>query len=190
MSSEDQKSSGTGSGVINQIVGTVQDAIGQLTGSGQNQSEGKARQNVGQDQVDASRTAAKVGPFTATAEGGAHVDSQKRQEGSWQQTIGNAYKVVGDLTGSESLKQQGIQQYEDGVQKQREGQAEDLTQGVTDRVKGGIGATAAGFMGNTRAQAEFQEQHDGGKAGQRSVEADLRKEADAEQKRREQNQYR
>jgi len=184
----DESKPSTIGGYANQAVGTVQDAFGQLTGTGQSQSQGETRRDVGQDQVDASRTSAKIGPVTATAEGGVHVDSQKRTDGSWNQTLGSGKQFIGGVIGSDSLKQQGREQYDRGVQEEAEGRAQDYVQGVSDRVKGTIGTMTADLVGNPDAKAEYQRQHDDGKAGQRSVEDDLQREADSEQRRRQQNQ--
>jgi len=178
----DPQAPSTLGGFINSAAGTVQSAIGQLTGSGKDYSEGEARRNVGEDQVDASRATAKVGPMTATAEGGAHIDNKDRQEGSWDQTIGSGKQFVGGLVGSESLKTQGRDQYDEGVRRETAGQASDLVQGVSDRVKGTVGNIGAAVTGDTEAQRKYQDMHDGGKASQRSVEYDLQRKAETEQR--------
>jgi len=170
-------------GIINSATGAVQSAIGQLTGSGKDFQDGEAKRDIGESQKEASHATAKLGPVTATGEGGAHVDNADRQQGSWDQTLGSGKQFVGGLVGSESLKSEGQSQYEAGVARETQGQATDLASGLTDRVKGSLGGIGAAITDDREAQARYQEQHDAGKAAQRSVEYDLQKKAEAEDRR-------
>jgi len=182
MSSNNETQPSTLGGIINSAAGAIQSGIGQLTGSGADYSHGEAKRNLGEQQKDESRATAKVGPFTATSEGGAHVDNKDRTEGSWDQTIGSGKQFVGGVIGSDNLKSQGRDQYDAGVSKEAQGQANDFVQGVGDRVQGTLGGIGAALTNDRVAQEKYAEQHDQGKASQRSVEYDLQKRAEAEQR--------
>lgn len=91
-------------------------------------------------------------------------------------------EMVGNLVGSESLKQEGVAQNREGKGQEAEGQLKDLGAGVKDRVGGAVGGAIAGITGDREGQAAAQKQHDDGKARQRGVEAELQKEADAQAK--------
>ena len=77
--------------------------------------------------------------------------------------------------------QEGIQQNADGKGQEAAGQLSDLGQGISDRAKGAIGAAVAGVTGDQAEQEKRQQQHDIGKSLQRGVEADLAKQAEAQQ---------
>jgi uncharacterized protein YjbJ (UPF0337 family) len=104
-----------------------------------------------------------------------HKDSSDRTEGSWNQTVGAAKESIGNLVGHDGLKQAGIEQNQQGKAQEAQGQLNDLGQGIMDRGKGAVGSAVAGLTGDKEAQAKFNQIHDDGKAGQRSVEADLQR---------------
>ncbi|KAF3909762.1 hypothetical protein AA313_de0210228 [Arthrobotrys entomopaga] len=162
--------------MVQGVTGTVQSAIGQLTGNQKDVQDGEIKRSTAEENNERSHTTAKLGPVTATAEGGAHVDHEDRQNGSWDQTIGSGKQFVGGLIGSESLKAQGRAQYDDGVRLEASGQANDLSQGMANRVAGTLGA-----MTSTDAQEreKYNRQHDEGKAAVRSVQYDLQKQSEA-----------
>ncbi|KAF3279545.1 hypothetical protein TWF970_004096 [Orbilia oligospora] len=160
------------------IAGAVQRGIGQLTGSTKDIQDGTARKIDAEEENERSHAAGKLGPVTGTAEGGTHVDSKDRQQGSWNQTIGSGKQFVGGMIGNESLKAQGRAQYDEGVQQETSGQASDLVDGYADRISGAIG----GALSNDQVEQErYKRQHDGGKAAIRSVEKDLQKKVDADE---------
>ncbi|KAK6513311.1 hypothetical protein TWF281_004948 [Arthrobotrys megalospora] len=177
MSENNNQSSSLGS-ALQGVTGAVQRGIGQLTGSTKDVQDGTARKTAAEEQNERSHTAAKFGPVTATAEGGAHVDNKDRQQGSWDQTIGSGKQFVGGLIGNESLKAQGRTQYDEGVRQETAGQASDLVDGYTDRVGGALG----GMLSSDKEEQErYKRQHDEGKAAIRGVEHDLQKKAAADQ---------
>jgi len=165
--------------MLQSAVGTVQSGLGQLTGSGKDVNAGETKRTAAEEQNERSHTSAKLGPVTATGEGGAHVDNKDRQQGSWDQTIGSGKQFVGGLVGNESLKTQGRTQYDEGVQRETAGQANDLVEGFSNRVGGTIGAMVSN---DKNEQDSYKRQHDDGKAAVRSVQDDLQKRADAEQR--------
>ncbi|KAK6332475.1 hypothetical protein TWF730_004143 [Orbilia blumenaviensis] len=176
--SENNNQSSTLGSAFQGVAGAVQRGIGQLTGSTKDIQDGTIRKAEAEEQNERSHTAAKLGPVTATAEGGAHVDNKDRQQGNWDQTIGSGKQFVGGLIGNESLKAQGRTQYDEGVKKETAGQASDLVDGYADRLGGAIG----GMLSTDKDEQErFKRQHDGGKAAIRSVEHDLQKKAAADQ---------
>jgi len=71
------------------VAGTVQNSLGRLAGSNADIQEGDAKRTAAMENDKKSHTAAKLGPVTATAEGGTHVDSKDRQQGAWDQTVGS-----------------------------------------------------------------------------------------------------
>lgn len=94
--------------------------------------------------------------------------------------MGSAKEFAGGMIGSEGLKQQGRQQNVDGQEQEAAGQMKQGGQGIADRVTGTIGGAGASLLGNEQAKADYQEQHDSGKAAQRGVEAELQKKAEAD----------
>ncbi|KAJ6257973.1 hypothetical protein Dda_7763 [Drechslerella dactyloides] len=174
----DQQASTLGS-MLQSAVGTVQSGLGQLTGSGKDINAGETKKVAAEDQNEKSHATAKLGPVTATGEGGAHVDNKDRQQGTWDQTVGSGKQFVGGIIGNESLKSQGRTQYDEGVRKEASGQASDLVEGLSNRVGGTIGAMVST---DRNEQEEYRRQHDEGKAAVRSVQYDLQKKAEAEQR--------
>ncbi|KAK6507310.1 hypothetical protein TWF481_005752 [Arthrobotrys musiformis] len=178
MSENNTSQSSTLGSAFQGVAGAVQRGIGQLTGSTKDIQDGTARQTDAEEQNERSHAAAKLGPVTATAEGGAHIDHEDRQKGNWNQTIGSGKQFIGGLIGNEPLKAQGRRQYDEGVQQETSGQASDLVDGYADRIGGAIG----GMLSNDKEEQErFKRQHDGGKAAIRSVEKDLQKKANADE---------
>ena len=141
------------------------------------QAQGENRKAVADAEHAASHSAAKLGPITATPDGGMAQDSANRTAGSWKQSAGAAKEAIGGIVGAEGLKQQGIRQNQEGKAQEAQGQVEDLGRGLQDRVGGAIGGAVAGLTGNEAQKAEAKKQHDDGKARQRGVEADLQKQA-------------
>jgi len=181
--SKNSDNSSTVGAMLQNVAGAVQSGLGQLTGSGKDVKEGETRKVAAQEQNETSHTAAKLGPITATGEGGGHVDNKDRQQGAFDQTIGSGKQFVGGVIGSESLKAQGREQYDRGVQRETAGQASDLVEGISKRVGGTLGNIGAAVTGDTEAQRTYQQQHAEGKAAQRSVEHDLQKKAEAQERR-------
>ena len=134
-------------------------------------------QNKGAAESDASHTTAKVGPFAATPEGGFSKDDSNRAAGSWNQNMGSAKEAIGGFVGAEGLKREGQQQNADGKAQEAQGQLSDLGGGISGRVQGAVGGAMAGVTGDREKQHTYQNMHDDGKAKQRSVEADLQKQA-------------
>ncbi len=64
------------------------------------QAEGRAKQQKGDAEYDASHATAKLPGATVTAQGVA-TDDPDRTTGSWNQTAGSAKEFVGGLIGSE-----------------------------------------------------------------------------------------
>jgi len=177
--SQNPNESSTVGAMFQNVVGTVQNGLGQLVGSGKDVQEGEVKKAVATEKDERSHTAAKLGPITATGEGGAHVDNKDRQEGSFDQTIGSGKQFVGGLIGSEALKAQGRDQYNQGVQREAAGQASDLVEGISNRVSGALGSAVSG---DALEKERYREQHDEGKAAVRSVQHDLQKKAEAEER--------
>lgn len=128
-----------------------------------------------------SHATAKAGPYTLTSSG-VSKDSEDRTQGNWNQTIGSGKEALGNLTGITGLKNEGIKQNQEGKEQEAQGQLSDLSGGVGNRVGGAVQGAVAGLTGDRELQQRAQDQHDEGKAKQRSVEADLQKQVDAEQK--------
>ena len=184
----------TAKSYLDQATGAVQSALGSLTGStadkvcpsffslctpstNTSQAQGENRKTEAAAEKDLSHTTAKAGPFTTTASGGVAKDDPNRSAGSWNQNVGALKESVGGFVGAEGLKQEGIQQNQEGKGQEAQGQLSDLGKGMQDRVGGTIGGAVAGLTGNASQKAEAQRQHDDGKARQRGVEADLQKQA-------------
>lgn len=87
--------------------------------------------------------------------------------------------MVGNLVGAESLKQEGIQQNQEGKGQEAKGQVSDYGKGIGNRVTGAVGGAVAGLTGNDDAKASYERQHDTGKTAQRGVESELDKQARA-----------
>ncbi|KAI0433540.1 hypothetical protein F5Y09DRAFT_63762 [Xylaria sp. FL1042] len=165
---------------IDAVTGAAQNALGTITGSTADQTQGEAKQRKADAENDASHATVKVPGLTASSSGAVTKDDPDRAAGSYNQTIGSAKETVGGILGSESLKAAGRQQNEEGQQQEAKGQVNDYVSGVSDRVTGTLGGAVAGITGNKQAQASYQDQHDTGKTQQRGAEHDIKKKADAE----------
>lgn len=65
------------------------------------QAAGKAKQQKGDVEYEASQATAKLGNLTASSSGAITKDHPDRSAGSWNQTVGSAKEFVGGATGSE-----------------------------------------------------------------------------------------
>ncbi|OQU99763.1 hypothetical protein CLAIMM_05350 [Cladophialophora immunda] len=180
MSSNDNTSSLKS--VVDTATGYVQSGIAAVTGSTGDKAKAEEYKNKGAAESDLSHTAAKAGPFTISSTGAPAKDSSDRTQGQWDQTIGSAKETIGNLVGSENLKQQGREQNLQGQGQEAQGQLSDLGKGVSDRAQGAVGSAVAGLTGDRTEQAKYNEMHDEGKTRQRGVELDLDKQAAAQQK--------
>ncbi|KAI9701325.1 MAG: hypothetical protein M1820_006547 [Bogoriella megaspora] len=167
--------------VVDSATSTVQSAISSITGNPADQKKAEETKGKAEAESELSHTAAKVGPVTASTSGVA-VESQDRTQGKWDQNIGSAKESLGGLVGHEGLKQAGIEQNRSGKEQEAKGQLSDLGGGISDRAAGAIGGAVAGLTGNREEQEKRQAQHDVGKTQQRGVEAELQKQAEAQQK--------
>ncbi|SLM36065.1 CsbD-like [Lasallia pustulata] len=165
-------------GYIDAAAGSIQSAIGSLTGSDADKAKGEQTRTEGHAEKDLSHSVGKVGPFAVSGSGGVSQDHPDRTEGSWNQTIGSAKESLGGLLGAQGLKQEGIQQNREGKGQEAHGQLSDLGGGMTDRAKGAAGSAFAGLTGNKEDQEKYQQKHDTGKTQQRSAEADIQKQSD------------
>jgi len=93
--------------------------------------------------------------------------------------LGKGKEFIGGLIGNESLKAQGRAQYDDGLRRETSGQANDLIEGMGNRVAGSLGALAST---DEKERERFSRQHDEGKAAIRSVQYDLQRKAEADGK--------
>jgi uncharacterized protein YjbJ (UPF0337 family) len=71
-----------------------------------------------------------VGPVTVSSSGAATVDDAKRGEGAWNQTVGSAKEMVGNLVGHEGLRKEGERQNAEGKAQEAQGQLSDLGNGI------------------------------------------------------------
>ncbi|KAF2126854.1 hypothetical protein P153DRAFT_296627 [Dothidotthia symphoricarpi CBS 119687] len=165
------------SSYVDQATGAVQSALGSLTGSTADKSQGETRKANASAEHTLSHSAAKAGPFTVSGSGGVAKDDSDRTAGSWNQNVGAAKEALGGFAGAEGLKQEGIQQNRAGKEQEAQGQLSDLGKGFGDRVGGTVGGAVAGLTGNEAQRREALRQHDEGKARQRGVEVDLQKQA-------------
>ncbi|KAI9784602.1 MAG: hypothetical protein M1839_001824 [Geoglossum umbratile] len=162
---------------VDSAAGAVQSAIGAVTGRPADQNEAERTKARASAENADSHDVAKVGPFAASSSGAAAVDDRDRREGSWNQTVGSAKEAVGGLVGSQSLKQQGARQNEEGKKQEAQGQLSDYGSGIADRARGAVGNAASALAGDRDEQARYQEMHDRGKTQQRSAELDIQKQA-------------
>jgi hypothetical protein len=79
------------------------------------------------------------------------------------------------ISRSQELKRTGQQQNLDGKGQEAQGQLNDYTSGIGNRVSGAVGGAVAGITGDREAQLKAQEQHDIGKTQQRGAEYDIQK---------------
>ncbi|KAK4994843.1 hypothetical protein LTR66_005223 [Elasticomyces elasticus] len=169
------KNTSTLQSYIDMATGAAQSAIGTLTGSTADKTEGENKRAEGEAKNDLSHASAKIGPFSASSSGAVTKDDPDRTEGSWNQTIGSGKEAIGNLVGAEGLKQEGIRQNQEGKGQEAKGQISDFSKGVTDRVFGTVGGMAAGVTGDRAAQAKYEAQHDAGKTQQKGAEVDIQK---------------
>lgn len=150
-----------------------------LTSSQANADQTKAKANA---EKELSHAGVKGPGFAVSSTGVPAKDDANRTQGSWDQTIGSGKETLGNLIGSEGLKQQGRDQNRAGQELEANGQLNDLGKGVGDRVTGAVGGAVAGLTGDREGAAKYADQHDEGKSRQRGVEIDLQKQAEAQRK--------
>ena len=136
----------------------------------------------GAAESDLSHAAAKAGPFTISSSGAPAKDSSDRTQGAWDQTVGSGKETLGNLIGSQDLKQQGREQNLQGQGQEAKGQLSDLGKGISDRTQGAVGGAVASLTGDRTEQARYNDMHDEGKTRQRGVELDMDKQAGAQHK--------
>jgi uncharacterized protein YjbJ (UPF0337 family) len=179
-SSEPQASSGKS--LLDTATGYIQQGIAAVTGSPADKAQAEQTHNKAAAEANASEAAVKAGPFTLSSTGAVAKDNEDRTQGQWDQTMGSLRETVGNLTGNEGLKQQGREQNLQGQGQEAKGQLSDLGSGISDRVQGTLGGAVAGLTNDREGQAKFAQMHDEGKSRQRGVEADLDKQAAAQEK--------
>ncbi|MCJ1393782.1 hypothetical protein MMC18_006658 [Xylographa bjoerkii] len=162
---------------VDSASGAVQSAIGSLTGSTADKAQGEQTRANAATSQESSHTVGKFGPIAVSPSGGVSQDDPARAEGSWNQTVGSGKEMLGNLVGSQDLKNQGIQQNAAGKGQEAQGQLSDLGNGMGDRVQGAIGAGLAGLTGDKEGQAKYQDMHDDGKTKLRSAQRDIEREA-------------
>jgi len=167
---------------VDSAVGAAQELVGKVIGNPTDQTQGQAKQASADAEKEISKSALKAGPFTLSSSGAVATDSPDRSAGSWNQTVGAGKEALGNLVGSEQLKQAGIQQNREGKEQEAAGQLSDLGAGIGDRVTGTVGAAVASLTGDKEEEAKRRAQHDIGKSLQRGVEHDLTKQAEVEKK--------
>jgi uncharacterized protein YjbJ (UPF0337 family) len=138
------------------------------------QSQGEAKKSHAEAEKELSQAGTNIGPFSVSTSGVAQNDPN-RSAGSWNQTIGSAKESVGNLTGIQSLKQEGAKQNAAGKEQEARGQLSDLGSGISDRVSGAVGGAVAGLTGDRTEQERRNLQHDTGKTLQRGAEAEISK---------------
>ncbi|CAK7271649.1 hypothetical protein SEPCBS119000_004714 [Sporothrix epigloea] len=180
MSSNNNDQPSTAQSYIDSAVGTVQSALGSLTGDTSKQATGDLKKDSAATEYDASHSTIKVPGFSASSSGAVTKDDSDRTSGSWNQTVGSTKEAVGGLLGSESLKAAGREQNQSGREQEARGQVNDFVTGASDRVKGVVGGGIANLAGNPQAEADYQQQHDIGKTQQRGAEFDIQKQAEAQ----------
>ncbi|KAI0146172.1 hypothetical protein GGR57DRAFT_479675 [Xylariaceae sp. FL1272] len=162
------------------VTGAAQNVLGNLTGSTGDQVQGQAKQDKASAEHESSQATLKIPGFTASSSGAVTKDNSDRTTGSINQGAGAFKESLGHAVGSDSLVASGRQQNEEGQAQEKVGQADDFSKGLMDRVGGTVGAAVSGVTGNTKAQQDYQDQHDAGKTQQRGAEHDIQKQADAE----------
>jgi uncharacterized protein YjbJ (UPF0337 family) len=160
---------------VNSATGAVQSAIGSLTGNTADESQGEAKKSHAEAEKELSHAGANIGPYSISSTGAIAQNDPNRSAGSWNQTIGSAKEALGNLTGIESLKQEGAKQNAEGKEQEAKGQLSDLGSGIQDRVSGAVGGAIAGRTGDRAEQERRNLQHDQGKTLQRGAEADIQK---------------
>ncbi|RDW81977.1 hypothetical protein BP6252_03089 [Coleophoma cylindrospora] len=160
---------------IDSATGTVQSALGALTGSTADQNAGETKKDKASLEHDVSHAGTSIAGHSISSTGAVTKNDPNRTEGSWNQTVGSAKEAVGGLIGSEDLKRAGAQQNAEGKGQEAQGQLSDFGSGIANRVTGAVGGAVAGVTGDREAQLKAQEQHDVGKTQQRGAEADIQK---------------
>jgi len=90
-------------------------------------------------------------------------------------------EFIGSTFGAKGLQQEGARQNKEGQAQEAQGQISDLGSGISDRVQGTVGGAFSSLTGDKSGQAHYQAMHDAGKTTQRGAEADIQKQAEAEQ---------
>ncbi|KAI9782149.1 MAG: hypothetical protein M1816_001983 [Peltula sp. TS41687] len=104
-------------------------------------------------------------------------NAPSRTSASTNQTLGSAKETLGNLIGSDDLKRSGAEQNERGKGEEAEAQLSDLGSGIGDRAKGRVGNVVAAVTGDDAKQEEYKRVHDQGKAKERSVEEELKRQS-------------
>jgi len=159
---------------VDSATGAVQSALGSLTGNTVDQASGEQKKNHAEAEKELSHAGGNIGGYSLSASGIAKNDPN-RSDGSWNQTMGSAKEALGNLTGIDSLKQEGAKQNAEGKEQEARGQLSDLGSGISDRVSGAVGGAVAGLTGDRAEQEKRNLQHDQGKTLQRGAEADIQK---------------
>lgn len=180
---------------VDSATGAAQRAVGSVTGNSSTkvsalfllcsssqtntlQTEGEATQSQASAEHTASHTTAKMGPVTADpATGATATDNPKRNNGTWDQTMGSAKESLGNLTGYEGLRREGVDQNARGKATEAEGQLKDFGEGIKDRATGGLGKVAAAAKGDRAEEQKWEDMHDQGKVQQRGAEVDMQRRA-------------
>ncbi|KAK8125513.1 uncharacterized protein PG998_001272 [Apiospora kogelbergensis] len=169
----------TGNSYLEKATGYAQSALGTVTGSSADKAQAEVKKDNAELEHDASKASVKV-PGGAITSSGIAKDNEDQMTGNMKQTGGSAKEFIGNLTGSESLKQQGRDLNKEGQGQEAKGILSQGYEGVKDRVGGTIGQGINSMLGNEGAAAEYQKQHDAGKTNQRGFEANIDKKAEAE----------
>ena len=139
------------------------------------QAKGDLKKDKATAEQDASHTVGKIGPYAVSGSGGLAQDDPRRQEGSWNQTVGSGKEMVGNALGLDGMKKEGEEQNAAGKGMEAEGQLSDFGSGIKDRAQGALGGIGAGITGDREQQEKYQRMHDDGKTQQRSAEHDIQK---------------
>lgn len=177
-----QPQASSGKSLADTATGYIQQGIAAVTGNPADKAKAEQTHDKAAVEANASEAAIKAGPYTLSSSGAVAKDSQDRSQGQWDQTMGSIKETVGNLTGNENLKQQGREQNLQGQGLEAKGQLSDLGKGISDRVQGTLGGAVAGLTNDRDSQVKYADLHDEGKSRQRGVEADLEKQAAAQQK--------
>ncbi|KAJ5790153.1 uncharacterized protein N7518_007164 [Penicillium psychrosexuale] len=102
-----------------------------------------------------------------------HKHEAKRDNGSWDQTIGSAKESVGNLIGNQTLRRTGAEQNAAGKEQEAKSQLQNWGEGIENRAQGAIGSIGAAVTGNRSEEDKYRDLHDEGKAHQLSAEADM-----------------
>ncbi|KAL3471034.1 hypothetical protein BJX99DRAFT_263650 [Aspergillus californicus] len=101
--------------------------------------------------------------------------NEQRQNATWDQTVGSGKEMLGNITGYEGLRQEGIDQNARGKQAEAQGQLQDLGAGATDRVVGGVNKVKGAVTGDRVEEQKAENIHDAGKRQQKEAEAEINK---------------